>query len=156
MTRTIDDQIDAIIAKRGSRPKFVAMNTSEWVAPFEARLPHQLPPSFSSLLRRYRFPSFECADVLLFGNVNGRQIDDLVVKFFRDATLASVTQRSGFIQVGQPSNPSYDPVCFDLRARTKTGEAPLVRLDHEDILIDGRVKILAKLHDSFSSLLAEG
>ena len=154
MTRNVDDQIDAVISERGSPPAFVPLDTSAWVAPFEARLPYKLPPSFSSLIRRYRFPPFESGGVTLFGNVNGTDPDDLVVRIFRDAILASVTQRSGLIQVGQPSNLSYDPVCFDLRARTKTGDAPLVRLDHEEILINSRIKITQQICDSFLALLA--
>lgn len=155
MTRGLDEQIDVLIAGRESREKFVLMDTAEWVAPFEARLPFQLPPSFRSLIRRYRFPPFDCGAVTLFGNVDGRQHDDLVVRVFKDATLASVTQRSGFVQIGQPATLSYDPICFDLRARTKNGEAPLVRLDHEAILINNSIEILARLHDSFLALLAE-
>lgn len=152
---TVDDQVDTLIAAYGPRPPFVRVDTSAWVAAFEARLPYRLPPSFSSLIRRYRFPAFDCGGVTLFGNVDGRQHDDLVAKVFRDETLASVTQRNGFVQVGQPSTQSYDPICFDLRARTKSGEAPLVRLDHEAILIDSKIAIVAEVHDSFLALLAE-
>jgi hypothetical protein len=154
MTHDVDEQIDAIVVRRGSQSRFVPMDTSAWVAPFEARLPCQLPPSFRSLIRRYRFPSFDSGGVTLFGNVNGHDPDELVVRVFRDATLASVTQRNGFVQIGRPADLSYDPVCFDLRARTKSGEAPLVRLDHEQILINGRIEIAAQVSDSLLALLA--
>lgn len=148
MGQTVEDEIDSIVARCGALSRFVAMDTSEWTKPLEARLPFRLPPSYIALIRRYRFPSIECAGVTIFGNVCGGP-DDLAVRIFRDRVQAGVTQRSGFVQIGNPDPFSYDPICLDMRARAKSLEGSLVRLDHEEILINGRIKILATLSASF-------
>lgn len=89
----------------------------------------------------------------LFGNMDGKQRDDFVVASVRDATLCSVTRRNGLLQIGKPVSGSYDPVCFDLRSRSKTGEGPVVRLDHEAILIEGRIAVVSTVAASFLELL---
>jgi hypothetical protein len=151
LKNTIEDQIDLIVEQHDGRARFFAMDTSLWTTPFEARLPFRLPPSFLALIRRYRFPVFECGDFSLFGNVNGTQHDDLATAVFRDRILAAVTQRNGLVQVGRPdfATLSYDPLCFDLRKRSKSGEAPLVRLDHEELLINSRIRIVNHVSESF-------
>ena len=95
LKQTVEDAVDSIIARHGGPPRFVAMSTSEWTTPFEARLPFRLSPSFVALIRRYRFPSFDLAGVTLFGNVDGVRHDDVAVRVFRDPILATVTQRGG-------------------------------------------------------------
>jgi hypothetical protein len=90
----------------------------------------------------------------LFGNVDGHDRDDLVVASIRDSILSGVTRRSGLIQVGRPDTGSYDPICFDLRSRSKAGEAELVQLDHEEILMNSKIRIVRKAAPSFLALLA--
>jgi hypothetical protein len=155
LKQTAENQIDAIIAKGTGGSRFVLMDTSAWTGAFEARLPFRLPPSFLALIRRYRYPAFDCSGVRLFGNVNGTQHDDLAVATFADRVLADVTQRCGFVQIGRPATGSYDAICFDLRDRSKTGEAPLAHLDHEEILINGRIKIVGTVSESFLELLGK-
>ena len=154
MRRTVDEEIDAVIAAHPLRSRFVLNDTSAWVAPFERQLPFRLPPSYRSLIARYRFPSFQCSRVTMFGNLTGQERDDLVIASTRDSTLSSVIRRSGFLQVGRPETGSYDPVCFDLRNRAKSNEAELVQLDHEEILINGKISIVRRTARSFLELLA--
>jgi len=154
--QTVDEEIDAAIAARSGESRFVLAPRTAWLDSFEKDLPFRLPPSYRSLLLRYRFPSFEASGVSLFGNLDGKAADEFVVAAVKDPIISSVTRRSGFIQIGRPASGAYDPICFDLRSRSKTGEAAIVRLDHEEILIANSIRIVATAADSFLDLLASG
>lgn len=151
---SVDGQVDAVIAARGGGPQFVPSEAPVWLASFEQRLPFRLPPSYRSLFVRYRFPAFVADAANLFGNLDGQSHDDLVVASMRDSILSSRTLANGFIQIGRPASGHYDPICFDLRHRLKSGEAGIVRLDHEDILVNGSIYVVEKIAASFLELLA--
>jgi hypothetical protein len=153
---TIDEQVDAVIARAGNDPVFVSASAPDWLAPFEQNLPFRLPPSYRSLLLRYRFPAFQVGTVELFGNLDGQSDRDFVVASINDRWLSSVARAGGFIHIGRPESGSYDPVCFDFRQRTKSGEAPIVRLDHEEILCNDAIRVLETIAPSFLELLARG
>ena len=153
---SIDDQVDATIVGPGNEPLFVRAGVPPWLAPFEQTLPYRLPPTYRSLLLRYRFPALEVGPVALFGNLDGTSYDDLVVASIRDPVLSSVARANGFVQIGCPASGSHDPVCFDLRHRTKAGEATLVRLDHEEILVNDSIRIVETVAASFLTLLGRG
>ena len=153
---TVDQEVDTAIAARGIDPAFVLAPEPAWLAPFQGALPFRLPPSYCSLLRRYRFPAFAAGVVALFGNLDGNSYDDVVVASTRDPVLSSVTRANGFIQIGRPASGSYDPICFDLRHRSNTGEAGVVRLDHEEILVNDAIRVVGEVAVSFLELLARG
>jgi hypothetical protein len=153
---TVEEEVDAVIAAPGNDPVFVSAGAPDWLPPFEQSLPFRLPPTYRSLLLRYRFPAFDVGKVTLFGNVDGKSYDDLVVASVRDEILSSVARANGFLQIGRPETGSYDPVCFDGRHRTKKGEAGIVRLDHEEILINDSIRVLEVIATSFLELLARG
>jgi len=153
---TVDAEVDAIIFAPGNDPVFVAAGEPPGLQTFEQNLPFRLPPSYRSRLLRYRFPAFDVGAVTLFGNLDGRSYDDLVVASTRDRVLSSVARANGFIQIGRPESGSYDPVCFDARRRTKTGEAGIVQLDHEEILIKDSIRVQEAIAASFPELLARG
>jgi hypothetical protein len=153
---TVDKEIDAAIAARGDAAAFVSAEAPPWLAPFEQGLPFRLPPSYRSLLIRYRFPAIVAGTVSLFGSYDGSSYDDFVVASGRDPVLSSVTRSNGFIQIGRPASGSYDPICFDLRSRTKGGEAGIVRLDHEEVLMNDFIRVAEKVADRFSELLSRG
>jgi hypothetical protein len=153
---TVDEQVDEVIARAGNAPVFVAAPTPEWLAPYEQNLPFRLPPTYRSLLLRYRFPAFEVGTVKLFGSLDGKSDDDLVVASTCDPVLSSVSRAGGFIHIGRPETLHYDPVCFDCRRRAKTGEAAIVRLDHEEILCNDAIRVVETIAPSFLELLARG
>jgi hypothetical protein len=154
---TVDEQVDAVIARAGNDPVFVAARTPpEWLAPFEQNLPFRPPPTYRSLLLRYRFPAFEVGTVKLFGNLDGESDDDLVVASTCDRVLSSVARGGGFIHFARPVTLNYDPICFDCRRRAKTGEAGIVRLDHEEILCNDAIRVVETIAPSFLELLAGG
>ena len=152
MTR-IDQETDAFVARLatiGSRPDVAAI---PWIGAYELALPFRLPPHFRSLITRYSFCPFEWRDVLFFGNLGNGDHTDLVVASVRDPLLTRVTRSHGLLHVGRPASGSYDPVCFDMSRRSKTGDAPLVRLDHEEILIKERVRMVHTYAATFSDFM---
>jgi hypothetical protein len=71
------------------------------------------------------------------------------VEIFRDQVLAVTTLRNGYIQFARPETGSYDPICFDARKRGANREFAIVRLDHEEILCNERIREVEKVADSF-------
>jgi hypothetical protein len=150
----IDTTIDAFVARQVAAGRaFTAIPDAPWMGPFEASLPYRLPPLYRSLVRRYSFEPFEMLGISFFGNRGGQTDDDLVVASSRDPVLARVSRRNGFIQIGRPATRSYDPVCFDLGRRMKNGDAPLVSLDHEELLIREQIRIVHQYTASFQEAL---
>lgn len=49
----------------------------------------------------------------------------------------------------------YDPVCFDIRSRTKSKDYRVVKIDHEEILCNNRVKVVSELAPSFERLMVQ-
>lgn len=49
----------------------------------------------------------------------------------------------------------YDPVCFDISARTKNNDCKIVKIDHEQILCHNRVKKVAELAPTFEQLMLD-
>jgi len=49
----------------------------------------------------------------------------------------------------------YDPVCFDMNSRKKNHEMRVVKIDHEEILCNYRVKVVAELAPNFEALVLE-
>ncbi len=57
-----------------------------------------------------------------------------------------------FIQFGRGPDIDYDPVCFDVSSRKRNREMKVVKIGHEDILCNYRVKVVAELAPSFEAL----
>lgn len=123
-----------------------------WLADLQGQLPGRLPPSFLSLVQRYVFPAFALADVMLFANTGTAGELELATATLRDQALSRVLLREGFVQFGRFRGKN-DPVCFDLCGRVGGGECPVARLDYDEA-VRGRTKIVARVADSFSSLIS--
>lgn len=150
----IEAEVDAFVRRQVAAGRsFEAIPDAPWIASFEAKLPYRLPPSFRSLVSRYRFAPFQVCGIEYFGNRGLEAGDELVIASLHDPILASVSQGNGFVQVGRPWTGEYDPVCFDMRRRAKGGEAPLVCLDHEEILIHERIRIVREYARSFEEVI---
>jgi len=152
--KTIDADVDAFVRRQMAVGlEFTPISDAPWIARFEATLPSRLPPSFRSLFRRYRFAPFRVSGIEIFGNRGGDHRDDLAIASLSDPVLLSVTRQHGLIQVGRPDTGAYDPVCFDMRRRSKDGEAPLVCVDHEGILMYERIEVLRECARSFEDVI---
>jgi hypothetical protein len=62
---------------------------------------------------------------------------------------------AGFLQFGKGADIDYDPVCFDIKTRKQEGDCRIVKIDHEEILCNDRVKVVAELAPSFYQLVLE-
>jgi hypothetical protein len=62
---------------------------------------------------------------------------------------------SGLIQFGMGPDIDFDPVCFDIRSRTKRKDYKIVKIDHEEILCNNRIRVVAELAPSFEQLMLQ-
>jgi len=151
---TSDELIDGFAARlQGAGLLIGRIEAAPWIDGFESRLGRRLPPSFSSLMRRYAFVPFEWGRVRFFGNSGTDDDHDFATAAARDPAIWQATIKAGFIQFARPPGVDYDLVCFDMTVRRKSRESPIVRIDHEMILVNGRAVVVEDLWPSFAELL---
>ncbi len=128
-----------------------------WIEDFEKKLPKVLPRSFRSLVTRYSFQSFDLRGITFFGNSGGSKdnFNDLVVACFADKHLTETLLPSGYVQIGRPDTGDYDPICFDTKKSKQNREYSIVRIDHEEVLCNYRIKVTAEIASSFLALIEE-
>ena len=121
---------------------------------FEGKLPRRLPQSFASFLSRYSFPSFDVAGISLFGweSTSNPYTDEASVA---KGSLSELLIAAGYVQIGHPDTGNFDAICFDLTGKHQNRENRIVRVDHEEILCNWRVRVSEELWPSFTKL-AEG
>lgn len=90
--------------------------------------------SYRMLLNDYDYDSFSIAEIDFYGSF------DLLKKIQNDNALYMALRKARMIQIGRPDCGSYDPVCIDGNAKRKHGELPLVRVCHESILINDKIR----------------
>ena len=108
-------------------------DSNPWVAELDRRLATPFPELYHSLIARYRFAEFDVGPIMFFANTGQAVFHELSSCIFRVRYLSPVLLDQGLLQFGQPDSANYDPICFDSR-RAKRADAPIVRIDHEDIL----------------------
>jgi hypothetical protein len=148
-TDQLIDRFAAMVKDRGV-PIRADENASRLRA-FEEKLPKRLPQSFESFLSRYSFPSFEVLGIALF------RWDSDSNAFITEASapknsLSELLIPAGFVQIGRPDTVNFDAICFDLNHHAQNREYRVVRVDHEDILINWRVRVSGDLWPSFVKL----
>ena len=109
--------------------------------PLYQKLPAKFPPLYERLVLSYRWARVDLGLVALLANPVGPDLSGLDGEIFRDPGLVEVLIPNGLIQFGKGGVvDDYDPICFDIRARGKHGEAAIVRVDHEEILCHRRLR----------------
>ena len=68
---------------------------------------------------------------------------------FLDKNLFPTLHEHSYIQFALPSGGSYDPVCFDIQRRVRD-DAPIIQLDHEEILIRRRIRVVQEIAPTFT------
>ena len=119
---------------------------------FESMLPKRLPQSFASFLSRYSFPSFDVGGISLLGwdaALNAYAEEASAV----EGSLSELLLPAGYVQIGQPDTGDFDAVCFDLNEKSQNREYRIVRVDHEEILCNWRVRVSGELWPSFIKLV---
>lgn len=120
-----------------------------------SRLPARFPRLFELLLLSYRWAEVDLRLYTLLANPPGPDLTGFFQRITKDTALWSCLTQAGYIQFGRGADASYDPVCFDVRSRRKGGECRIVKIDHEEILCNDRVKITAELAPSFRQLMLD-
>ncbi|HET9836980.1 MAG TPA: hypothetical protein VFR84_02015 [Candidatus Angelobacter sp.] len=117
------------------------------------KLPARFPPLYEMLLLSYRWAAVRLGSYRLLANPPGPDLSGFLHNIERDNGLWTALIPSGFIQFGHGSDVDYDPVCFDIRSRSKKGDYRVVKIDHEEILCNNRIKVVAELAPSFEQLV---
>jgi hypothetical protein len=160
------EHIDAVKAQLGYgepdsygrkrwRPVQVATDP-EHLEPLYSQLPARFPCLYERLVLSYRWADVDLQSLTLLANPPGTGLDGLLHRMSKDPTLWRCLRKAGYIQFGKGTDIDYDPVCFDIRSRTRKGrDARIVKIDHEQILCYERVKVIEELASSFEELVQD-
>jgi hypothetical protein len=125
-----------------------------WVSPLEEKLPFRFPPLYHELISGYRFAEFEIGPIMFLANTGTAVFNELADVMFRDRNLSPTLMKNGLLQFGRQAGGGYDPICFDMKRRVKD-DAPVVRIDHEDVLIRNRLRVLAEIAPTFEHFVEQ-
>jgi hypothetical protein len=117
--------------------------------PLYAKLPARFPPLYERLVLSYRWAEVDLGICRLLANPLGPDLSRLFSGMMLDKALGENLLPAGYIQFGKGPDMEYDPVCFDIGSRSKLKDYRIVKIDHEEILCHGRVKVVAELAPSF-------
>jgi len=108
------------------------------------------PRLFAELLAGHSFVAFEVAGVRIHSNLRGEEdnLEDLLA----DKLLTVTLVEAGFLPFGRPDTGDYDRVCFDMRDRKQSLDAPVVQMDHEAILSFNQIPRPRQLADGIVQL----
>ncbi|HXV81466.1 MAG TPA: hypothetical protein VEG60_16435 [Candidatus Binatia bacterium] len=132
-------------------PIAFATNTDALSALYKV-IPGRLPRLFEQLLLSYRWLRVDIHEVTLLGNPPGPGLSGFQQEMMRDPHLYPALLSNRLVEFGKAAGGSYDPICFDLK-RTKTGDCPIVRIEHEAVLVNGRATVLNEVAPNFRALV---
>ena len=136
--------------------RIVASDDASWLAEVERRLPFPLPPTLRSLVSRYLFPTFDAGTLMFFSvGCDSDRLREFRWAIQGDRYMSPFLLKNGFVQFARPAGGSYDPVCFDFRGSRRKREPSVVRIDHEEILCNERLRILETIAPGLDVLLEE-
>jgi hypothetical protein len=118
-----------------------------------AKLPARFPPLYEQLVSTYRWADVDLGSYRLVGNPLGPDLSGLLNKMLKDKFLSTCLLKNRLIPFGKGPDIDYDPVCFDLKSRKKNREFSIVKLDHEEILCNERIKVVTELASTFEQLV---
>jgi hypothetical protein len=118
-----------------------------------ANLPGRFPRLFELLLLSYRWAEVDLGLYRLLANPPGPGLGGFLQRMSKDPALWKCLMPAGYLQFGKGPDNDYDPVCFDMRSRNKNGDRRIVKIDHEEVLCNDRVKIRSELAPSFEQLM---
>jgi len=120
-----------------------------------SKLPAKFPPLFERLLLTFRWAEVSLDVYSLMANPPGPDFEGFFGEISGDPGLWESLVPAGYLRFGKGPDMDYDPVCFDMDSRKKNREMRIVRIDHEEILCNRRVKIVAELAPSFEALVLQ-
>jgi hypothetical protein len=131
--------------------QIVPSTGAEWLGAVESKLPFRLPPTFRSLISRYVFPPFDAGPIQFFSVGAEETGTEFRFAFLADPCMSPFLLQHGYMQFGRPKTGDYDPICFDFTVRKKA-EPPVVRIDHEEILCNERLRVIETISPAFSRI----
>jgi hypothetical protein len=132
-----------------------------WETPVEAldelrtALGVRLPALYERLVLSYRWPEADLGPFTLLAHPPGEGLAGLLDEIRRDPAFCEELIPLGLIPFGRGPGGWYDPVCFDTRRRRSGGDCRVVRLDHEEVLCNSRLREVAELAPTFRRLLED-
>jgi hypothetical protein len=120
-----------------------------------SRLPAKFPPLFERLLLTFRWADVSLDRYTLMANSPGPDLAGFFQGIAKDPGLWEALIPAGYLRFGKGPDMDYDPVCFDMNSRKKNREMRVVKIDHEEILCNFRVKVVAELAPSFEALVLQ-
>ena len=120
-----------------------------------ANLPARFPPLYEKLVLSYRWAEVDLGSFRLLPNPPGPDLSRLLAEITRDRALWESLIPAGYIQFGRGPDVDHDPVCFDISHKTKNRDYRIVKIDHEEILCNSRVEVVAKLAPTFEQLVLQ-
>jgi hypothetical protein len=118
-----------------------------------AKLPARFPRLYEELVLTYRWEEVDLQSCRLLANPPGSDLAGLLAQMSKDPAFWNTLRGAGYIQFGNGPDMDYDPVCFDLSARKKNGDCRIVKIDHEEILCNNRLKVVSEIALSFEDLM---
>ena len=120
-----------------------------------AELPARFPRLFERMVLSYRWAEVDLGTYTLLANPPGPDLNEFFRQISKDPGLWEALIPAGYIQFGKGPDLDYDPVCFDIKTRKQGGDCRIVKIDHEEILCNNRVKVVAELAPSFYQLVLQ-
>ena len=147
-----DETIDAFVSRLNAASIPVRANDNATaLTTLEARMPRRMARSFESFLRRYSFPAFDICGVTLFGwNSEWQSTEYFTATSTAKKHLSFLLLPAGLMQIGRPDTGNFDAVCLDLNSGD---EQRVIRVDHEEILCNWRVKVVDEVWPSFLTVV---
>lgn len=118
------------------------------------KLPATFPLLYEDLVLSYRWAQVDLGSFRLLPNPPGKDLTRLFDEISADKGLWESLLPAGYIQFGRGPDIDYDPVCFDTKAR-RGRDCRIVKIDHEEILCNYRIKVLAEIASSFEELILQ-
>lgn len=112
----------------------------------------RLPQLFESFAESYAWLDVDLRVCRLFANPPTSDFTDLSTAMFADPVLNDTLLPLRLVRFALAPDGCYDPICFDLSA-FDGDDCPIVRLEHESILMHNRVGKREIIFDSFRDLL---
>jgi hypothetical protein len=132
--------------------KITPIASAPWIDPFKEKLGIPVPLPFESLISRYMFAEFEVGPIEFFANTGRRVRTELQFTAFSH-DLSPTLLAAQLVQFGRGAGgASYDAICFD-SANIHRGDTRIVQIDHEEILIRDRIRIVREIAPSFVNFM---
>jgi hypothetical protein len=125
----------------------------ESIDPLYDKLPARFPPLFERLVLSYRWAQIDLQLFTLLANPPGADLSRFFEQISKDPALWAALIPAGYLQFAKGPDMDYDPVCFDIKSRKKNGDCRVVKVDHEEILCNNRIKVVAELAPTFEELV---